>query len=168
MQAFEDNELPDWNCDLQYFFEIEKKIDALKAIIPPARNVSELQQHYNNITARGRQTIFEKEILWIWGSDMSSLIEHHELTEEDKIIAQKILEHQAGGNKRKIRDSTQKRAKMYKAIKDANPRLSYQAVAMKAQQQLAEQGQEEQITEDDVRNAYRAMDWQWERADKIR
>jgi hypothetical protein len=246
LQAFEDNELPDWNCDFQYFLEIKKKVDALIAIIPPAWNVSELQQCFNDITARGRQTIFEKEILWLWGGDMSSLMEKSEITEDNKIthdnIGQRILEHeeyeekqlarnevgeridppklepsnifwtslkweghhhanwnemqraqeirrvwlkvyeelatlhdthtaapgQAGGNKRKIRDSTQKRAEMYKAIKDANPRLSYQAVAMRAQRQLAEQGQVEEVTGEDVRNAYRAKGWQWKRADKIR
>jgi hypothetical protein len=74
---------------------------------------------------------------------------------------------QAGGKKRKIGDRIQKRAEMFKAIKDANPRLSYTAVAMKAQQQLAEQGQDKHVTGVVVRNDYRAMNWGWVRADKI-
>lgn len=61
-------------------------------------------------------------------------------------------------------EKVQKRAEMFREIKDVNPGLSYAAVALKANLKLPD----EKVTEDDVRNAYRAMGWKWERADKIR
>lgn len=73
-----------------------------------------------------------------------------------------IAPKEAGG-KRGVRDSTRKRAETFKAIKDANPRSSYVEVAMRASKES-----DEEITAENVRNAYRTMGWEWDRADRIR
>jgi hypothetical protein len=70
---------------------------------------------------------------------------------------------QSDGPTRRVREETKQRAHKFKQIKDANPTLSYVQVAMKAR----EQGYPDAV-EDDVRNDYRAMDWTWEPANKVR
>jgi hypothetical protein len=70
---------------------------------------------------------------------------------------------QSDGPTRRVREQTKQRAHKFKQIKDANPTLSYVQVAMKAR----EQGYPDAV-EDDVRNDYRAMDWTWEPANKVR
>jgi len=56
-----------------------------------------------------------------------------------------------------------RRAETCKKLKNTHPEWSYTQVAMKAAKELGEE-----VTDDDVRNDYRAMGWQWERADRIR
>jgi len=58
---------------------------------------------------------------------------------------------------------TQERAAVFKRLKDAHPGWSQSRVAMEAIDELGEV-----VTADSVRNAYRAMGWKWERADRIR
>ena len=88
------------------------------------------------------------------------------------------------------------RANIFRAIKDKNPELSYQGTANRANEIefdkfsreiseknpdikqsslyiMAENGfrkkwKREQFTSDDVRNDYRDMGWEWQRANKIR
>lgn len=64
---------------------------------------------------------------------------------------------------REVTEKVRTRAEIFKKIKDANPRLSRTAVANRANEKLGTE-----LTDNDVRNAYRAMGWQWERADRIR
>lgn len=67
-------------------------------------------------------------------------------------------------------EKTRQRAEIFKAIKDRDQSLSYAAVAMRANTPEFEAHRAilGYVSEDDVRNAYRAMKWDWERADKIR
>ena len=67
-------------------------------------------------------------------------------------------------------ERTRQRAKIFKSIKDEDLSLSYAAVAMRANRPEFEAHRAilGNVGEDDVRNAYRAMEWDWERADKIR
>lgn len=68
-----------------------------------------------------------------------------------------------GAQKRGPTLKTQERAEVFKRPKDAHPTWSQSRVAMEASKEL-----EELVTADSVRNAYRRMDWKWERADRIR
>jgi len=67
------------------------------------------------------------------------------------------------GDKGSMREERKRRAYACKELKDAHPEWSYTQVAMKATEKIGEE-----VTPDDVRNDYRAMGWQWERADRIR
>ena len=58
---------------------------------------------------------------------------------------------------------TQMRAEVFRRLKKEHPRWSQVTVAMKAQGEL-----DEIVSADTVRNTYRAMEWEWERADRIR
>jgi hypothetical protein len=58
---------------------------------------------------------------------------------------------------------TQIRAKVFKQLKDEHPEWSQTKVAIEACDKLGEY-----VTADTVRNAYRAMGWEWKRADRIR
>ena len=58
---------------------------------------------------------------------------------------------------------TQVRAEVFKRIKDEHPEYSYFRVATEAQNELGDG-----ITDETVRNAYRAMGWKWGRADRVR
>jgi hypothetical protein len=58
---------------------------------------------------------------------------------------------------------TQIRAKAFKQLKDEHPEWSQAKVAIEACDKLGEY-----VTADTVRNAYRAMGWEWKRADRIR
>lgn len=58
---------------------------------------------------------------------------------------------------------TQIRAKVFKQLKDEHPEWSQAKVAIEACDKLGEY-----VTADTVRNAYRAMGWEWKRADRIR
>ena len=58
---------------------------------------------------------------------------------------------------------TQEYGAVFKRLKDANPRWTQYKVAQEASDELGEH-----ITADTVRNAYRALGWKWERADRIR
>jgi len=59
----------------------------------------------------------------------------------------------------------QQRAEVYRRLKEAHPDWSQAKVAMEAAEEDPEcYG----LTSDAVRNAYRAMGWKWERADRIR
>ena len=55
------------------------------------------------------------------------------------------------------------RAEVFKRIKDENPSWNTDRVAMEASEEL-----NETLTAESVRNAYRAMDWKWQRADRVR
>jgi hypothetical protein len=58
---------------------------------------------------------------------------------------------------------TQARADVFKRLKDEHPDWTQLHVATKACEEL-----EESVTEDTVRNTYRAMGWKWKRGDRIR
>jgi len=58
---------------------------------------------------------------------------------------------------------TWERGKVFKRLKDAHPEWSYYRVALEASEELGET-----VTGETVRNVYRAMDWEWERADRVR
>jgi len=58
---------------------------------------------------------------------------------------------------------TQELATAFKRLKDAHPRWSQYRVAQEAAKEL-----NQAITAETVRNTYRQMGWQWERADRIR
>jgi hypothetical protein len=60
--------------------------------------------------------------------------------------------------------STMVRANTFKKIKDAHPEWGYDTVAMHAAEEL----HDSRITGATVRNAFKAMGWRWERADRIR
>jgi hypothetical protein len=60
--------------------------------------------------------------------------------------------------------NTTVRAQTFKKIKDAHPDWGYDAVAMRAAEEL----RDPRITGHTVRNAYKAMNWRWDRADRIR
>lgn len=74
---------------------------------------------------------------------------------------------QAGKQPRGLTEKTKARAAIFKQLKDANPRLSQQGLATRANNEYGDV-LDKYITVDDVRNAYQAMGWEWERADKIR
>jgi hypothetical protein len=57
---------------------------------------------------------------------------------------------------------TRERARVFKRLKDAHPEWGYDRVAMEALEELGH------VTGGTVRNAYRAMGWKWERADRVR
>ena len=55
------------------------------------------------------------------------------------------------------------RAEAFKRIKDENPSWNTDRVAMEASEEL-----NETLAAESVRNAYRAMGWEWQRADRVR
>jgi hypothetical protein len=61
------------------------------------------------------------------------------------------------------RKRTQERDALIKEIKDENPRWPRIRVAQEVTKRIGEE-----ITEEDVRNAYRRNGWSWQRADRIR
>lgn len=67
---------------------------------------------------------------------------------------------------------TRRRAEMFRAIKDKHPDWSYARVAQDATRSArvrANANEKPPVYQaDDVRNAYRAMGWPWERADQMR
>lgn len=65
---------------------------------------------------------------------------------------------------RKPTEKTRLRAEVFKRLKDAHPEWGYDVVAQRANDEL----KTDSITADTVRNAYKAMGWTWERADRIR
>ena len=62
------------------------------------------------------------------------------------------------------RVETLERAKLYKSIKEKHPDWSYARVAIEANKLEGST----RHSDETVRNTYRAMDWPWERADRIR
>jgi len=58
---------------------------------------------------------------------------------------------------------TQERARVFRQLKDAHPGWSYDKVAVEACEELGEA-----VSGETVRNAYKAMEWLWERSDRIR
>jgi len=70
----------------------------------------------------------------------------------------------ATANTSKPTEKTRLRAEVFKRLKDAHPEWGYDVVAQRANDEL----KTENITADTVRNAYKAMGWTWERADRIR
>lgn len=68
-----------------------------------------------------------------------------------------------GGKKHGPTVKTQIRAKVFKQLKDEHPEWSQAKAAIEACHKLGEY-----VTADTVRNAYRAMGWEWKRADRIR
>lgn len=86
------------------------------------------------------------------------------------VDAGKEIEQRRQGE-RKISDWRIRRAKLFKAIKDANPSLSYPQVAMKANleyEDVLKDIDKYPVYEHTVTNDYKAMGWKWERADRIR
>jgi hypothetical protein len=69
------------------------------------------------------------------------------------------------GKGREPTHKTRMRAAVFKELKDKHPEWSYATVAQKAIEQEPWLGD---ISGETVRNAYRAMGWEWERADRIR
>jgi len=61
-------------------------------------------------------------------------------------------------------DNTQKRAQVFKQLKDKYPQWGYDTVALKARDEL----EDPNITGESVRYVYRVMGWKWERADRVR
>lgn len=73
------------------------------------------------------------------------------------------------GRPRGPRPKTLERADYFKKMKDRHPAWSQEKVAMEAARPESEGGLgESDIIADTVRNAYRAMGWEWERADRVR
>jgi hypothetical protein len=64
--------------------------------------------------------------------------------------------------------SKAERAKAFKRIKDANPDLSYQGIATKANIDANFTEEFGDAQAHDVRNDYKRMGWSWERGNKIR
>jgi hypothetical protein len=64
--------------------------------------------------------------------------------------------------------NTQNRAQHFRRLKHENPNWSYARIAIEASRPVEEGGLGETVTADTVRNAYRAMGWKWERADRVR
>jgi hypothetical protein len=69
--------------------------------------------------------------------------------------------------KKKIRDKTRKRAELFKSIKDKNPELTQEAVAMRAME-VAKLRKGDVYSAEDVRNAYRSMEWEWQKGERTR
>jgi hypothetical protein len=67
------------------------------------------------------------------------------------------------GRRRGPTVKTQERAAVFKRLKDEHPAWSQEKVAMEAREELGET-----VTGETVRNAYKAMGWVWQRADRIR
>jgi hypothetical protein len=67
---------------------------------------------------------------------------------------------------------TERRANLFRSIKNEHPSYSYEKVALEAtRRERVKAGKGEKPTEyhkHNVRDAYSAMGWQWERGDKIR
>lgn len=60
-------------------------------------------------------------------------------------------------------EKTRIRAEVFKRLKSAQPTWNVERVAMEASKELGEI-----VTAETVRNAYRAMGWKWQRADRVR
>ncbi|MEP7200348.1 MAG: hypothetical protein ABI874_11060, partial [Chloroflexota bacterium] len=72
-------------------------------------------------------------------------------------------ETQEQQRKRGMTDERKLRAETFKRIKDGHPNFSYAQVSIQAHTSGYPDA-----TDEDVRNDYRAMGWEWERADRIR
>ena len=66
-------------------------------------------------------------------------------------------------NKRGPTEKTRIRAEVFKRIKDEHRDWNTHRVAMEASDELSEN-----LSSESVRNAYRALGWDWERADRVR
>lgn len=66
-------------------------------------------------------------------------------------------------NRRGPTEKIRIRAEVFRRIKDENPDWNTDRVAMEASAELSET-----LTAESVRNAYRAMKWKWQRADRVR
>jgi len=97
-----------------------------------------------------------------WGLADSLIAEIRQLFQT---VSDEQAAPQAGTGKKKFGPTarTQERAKVFKRLKELHPEWSQAKVAMEACDELGEF-----VTEDTVRNTYRAMGWKWERADRIR
>jgi hypothetical protein len=60
-------------------------------------------------------------------------------------------------------EKTRIRAETFRRLKDSHPAWNVERVAMEASGELGEV-----VTAETVRNAYRAMGWKWQRADRVR
>src|SRR5262245_47284750 len=60
-------------------------------------------------------------------------------------------------------EKTRIRAETFRRLKDLHPAWNVERVAMEATNELGEV-----VTAETVRNAYRAMGWKWQRADRVR
>lgn len=60
-------------------------------------------------------------------------------------------------------EKTRIRAEAFKRLKSSHPTWNIERVAMEAARELGEV-----VTAETVRNAYRAMGWKWQRADRVR
>lgn len=60
-------------------------------------------------------------------------------------------------------EKTRIRATVFRRIKEAHPNWNVERVAMEAAKELGES-----VSAETVRNAYRAMGWTWQRADRVR
>lgn len=67
--------------------------------------------------------------------------------------------------KRGPTEKTRQRAMVFRELKDKHPEWSYDTVAMKAMERCTWLGE---ITGESVRNAYRAMGWEFEKSDRVR
>ena len=92
---------------------------------------------------------------------------YEEALEEGLPDIEKVLEKFSEKDSKSMRGPNRKtieRAEVFKKIKDNHPEWSQYKVAMEARSELDDQ----HINADTVRNAYRVMGWEWERADRIR
>lgn len=66
-------------------------------------------------------------------------------------------------NRRGPTEKTRIRAEVFKRIKEEHRDWNTHRVALEASEELSEN-----LSSESVRNAYRAMGWDWERADRVR
>ena len=89
-----------------------------------------------------------------------------------EIAAQSGESEDQGGPPPKPQGGTEAQAYLFKSIKDAHPEYSYARVARQATGREKAKADRGQRTREykwwNVRDAYKAMGWQWERADKVR
>jgi hypothetical protein len=88
------------------------------------------------------------------------------------VEGQGMEEEAVTGRRRTPRKETRRKAEIFRTIKTEHPEWSYAQVAREAERAASVRaGQGEtapKYNEDDVRNVYRAMGWEWEKANVIR
>lgn len=96
----------------------------------------------------------------VGGSKNTSIVSSNRARDK---VEQNNTTHQRRGMRKKRKE----RALIFKKIKDENPHLSYQGVATHANANYSEK-LNKLVEAHDVRNDFKAMEWKWVRADRLR
>jgi len=132
-------------------------------IVPFARDQIKMTAECNNPAVMGYFKELLKEIAWLFPKSREAIeAKIGRFTSQQVQTEPSPPAGDGTGRKHGPTAKTQERAKVFKRLKDAHPEWTYYRVATEASEELGD------VTGETVRNAYRAMGWEWERPDRVR